>query len=252
MSSSFAAAFAPDAENRRLIPFDYQFQFDLQGRGRVLRKSVAVSIEAAFTAVSIGYGVLPEVQALTFGPNIADILSPIDATENPRLGQIPLSAVLLAAERSFAKLPGLSRDEPAAAAALRAGIQVNPDVAELALQDAPLEQRTLSRLFRLAGSASSEVQFLYALFDEGSGRAFQSEPLLNIAGLGVSNGDRPFRHFSPAIVFEPRSNISLEITEIGNFTGKLYVALQGYKVLGGSGSPTAASRRSRPNLGRHR
>jgi A/G-specific adenine glycosylase len=74
--------------------------------------------------------------------------------------------------------------------------------------------RVLSRLFRLAGSGTSEIQFLYALTDEGTGRSFQSEPILNTAGLGISNGDRPFRYFVPPIIFAPRSKISLEITEV--------------------------------------
>ena len=53
---------------RRTIPFDYAFRYDLRGeRNLVQNSTVSVSIEAAFTAVSIGYGVVPTVQPIEFG-----------------------------------------------------------------------------------------------------------------------------------------------------------------------------------------
>jgi hypothetical protein len=59
---------APAAEPRRAIPFDVAFRYTLAGeRGRVHREVVTVSIEGSFVAVSIGYGVVPEVAARTFG-----------------------------------------------------------------------------------------------------------------------------------------------------------------------------------------
>ena len=57
----------------RTIPFDYVFRFDgpnneLKGQpGLVHNSTVEISIEAAFTAVSIGYGVVPKVEPITFG-----------------------------------------------------------------------------------------------------------------------------------------------------------------------------------------
>jgi hypothetical protein len=46
--------------SRRTIPFDYAFRYTLTGtRDTVLTSTITVSIEAAFTAVSIGYGVIP-------------------------------------------------------------------------------------------------------------------------------------------------------------------------------------------------
>jgi hypothetical protein len=234
---------------RRTIPFDYSFQYELEGQGKVLKKSVDVSVEAAFTAVSIGYGVIPQIQSIEFGPDIEGLSSgilAIAAGASPTiaglpLGDIPLSALIRAADRVFANLPELERGRPASDAVLLQGIRLNPALAHLALQQGPLPDRVLSRLFRLAGSGTSEIQFLYTLTDEGTGRSFQSEPILNTAGLGISNGDRPFRHFVPPITFAPRSKISLEITEVSNFVGKLHVSLQGYKVLGAADSPTGRS-----------
>jgi len=217
---------------RRTIPFDYSFQYDLEGQRRVLKKSVDVSVEAAFTAVSIGYGVIPEIQSIEFGPDPTEIAS------GSTLGDVTLLSLMRTADQALANLPEIARGQPASDAVLLQGFRLNPTVAHLALQRGPLSQRVLDRLFRLAGSGTSEIQFLYALTDEGTGRSFQSEPILNTAGLGISNGDRPFRYFVPPITFAPRSKISLEITEASNFVGKLHVSLQGYKVLGGADSPT--------------
>jgi len=217
---------------RRTVPFDYSFQFDLEGPGTGGKKSVDVSVEGAFTAVSIGYGVIPKIESIEFGPELTDVPS------GSALGDIPLSAVMQGADTVFAASPELTRGRPGSDAVFLQGIRLNPAVAHVALLQAPLTNRVLSRLFCLAGARTSEIQFLYALTDEGSGRSFQSEPILNTAGLGISNGDRPFRYFVPPITFEPRSKISLQVTEVSNFVGQLHVVLQGYKVLGAADSPT--------------
>jgi hypothetical protein len=216
----------------RAIPFDYSFQFDLAGPGSGGKEMVDVSVEGAFTAVSIGYGVIPTVESIEFGPDLAELPS------GTSLGDIPLSALMQSADSAFAGSPELARGRPASDAAFLQGIRLNPAVAHVALLRGSLPARVLSRLFCLAGSGSTEIQFLYALTDEGSGRSFQSEPILNTAGLGISNGERPFRYFVPPITFEPRSKISLQVTEVSNFVGQLHVVLQGYKVLGGAESPT--------------
>jgi len=46
----------------------------------------------------------------------------------------------------------------------------------------PLTEDVFGNLFQVVSAPSDEVQFLYALFDEGTGREFQSQPLLNTAG----------------------------------------------------------------------
>jgi hypothetical protein len=131
-------------------------------------------------------------------------------------------------------------------AVLKNGIKLNPELAELALQtngNASLSDEVTTRLFQAVGSPSDLIQFKYALFDEGSGREFQSEPILNIAGLGSAGGERPFRYFAQPIVFKPRSTIRMEVTEVSDFKGDLHVSLHGYKVLGGSNTPTAVAQR---------
>src|SRR5262249_43126129 len=59
----------PAPESQRAIPFDYTFRFDLDGKQDLVHRSVVtVSVEAVFTAVSIGYGVVPRVTPIVFGP----------------------------------------------------------------------------------------------------------------------------------------------------------------------------------------
>src|SRR5215813_9430281 len=60
---------APQAAERRTIPFDYAFRYQLTGKpGNVINETVTVSIEATFVAVSIGYGVVPKITPTKFGP----------------------------------------------------------------------------------------------------------------------------------------------------------------------------------------
>lgn len=244
---------------RRTIPFDYQFYFkifDEKNEARSfldeeLTSTLTVSIEAAFVAVSVGYGFLPRVRTFTFGPQIAVPRPPA----NLLLGDITTAlenklsvkrspgggggVVLLAKAAGAAKPVNLG---PLAERVLLQGIQINPALLPRflhVLQDGevmtPLE---LAELFQAVEPPPDRVQFLYALSDKASGRSFQSEPLLNIAGLGISDGDRPFRSFATPIVFAPRSTIQLDVIPKTDFRGELYITLHGYKVLGGAGTPT--------------
>jgi hypothetical protein len=86
------------------------------------------------------------------------------------------------------------------------------------------------------------IQFKYSIVDSGSGRELQNQPIHNIAGLGESNGDRPFRPLAKPMIFMPRSTIRIEIEEISTgplYEGaQLYFVLHGYKILGyGTGLP---------------
>ncbi len=56
-------------DTQRSIPFDYSFRFNLAGNpGQIHRSTLTISVEAHFTAVSIGYGVVPAVTPISFGP----------------------------------------------------------------------------------------------------------------------------------------------------------------------------------------
>jgi hypothetical protein len=238
----------------RTVPFEYAFRYELSGRpGNVINRTVTVSIEATFVAVSIGYGVIPNVTPLTFGPEPSAPIFLVHAGDGqPSLRDIPMGAILDALEKSLPESSRLLKRETGAEATLKNGIKLNPDIAEVALEDGgsgPLAASLLPKLFQVVGAPPENIQFLYALFDEASGREFQNEPILNIAGLGISNGDRPFRYFSTPIIFAPQATIRLEIREVSDFQGELHVALHGYKVLGARGTPTG---RVQQRIGRMR
>jgi hypothetical protein len=222
------------------------FRYDLTGSpGRTQRQVVNISVEAAFVAVSIGYGVIPAVSAIQFGPP-----PPPPNDEFPGgLRNVSFGVVIdaLSAELDD-NLPG-GTIGTRVANVLTNGFRLRPEVASrLLLDDAndPLDDRLRGTMFQAVAAPPEQIQFKYAIFDDASGREFQSEPILNTAGLGISNGDRPFRSFARPIRFEPRSAVRLEITEVSEFAGELHVSLQGFKMLGGSGTPTGQQgRRSR-------
>jgi hypothetical protein len=232
---------APNAA-RRTIPFDYLFRFDgpneLKGElGLVHNSTVDISIEAAFTAVSIGYGVVPKVESITFG------LAPVGEGSlfGSTLGDVVLSLAKVLDEEIT---PEFAKIGPRTATVLKDGLRFNPEFAERIFLTSGFErdEQILGQAFQAVGAPPERVAFKYALFDQGSGREFQSEPILNIAGLGSSDGTRPFRYFARPIEFAPRSTIRLQITEVSAFQGELHVALHGYKTLGTQGAPTAPGR----------
>ena len=105
-----------------------------------------------------------------------------------------------------------------------------------------VDQRLLAQclLTRLCG-----INFKYSIVDSATGRELQNKPIHNIAGLGESSGERPFRPMPKPMRFEPRSTIRIEIEEISegpiygydDASGKrigaeLFIVLHGYKMLG--------------------
>jgi len=120
---------------------------------------------------------------------------------------------------------------------LTRGFRLNPNFAGT---DLPLDQLaagTLERIFQTGDVAAEEVSFLYSIDVTGSGREYQNKPIHNIAGLGIANGDRPFRPFSRPVAFEPRSVIRIQVEELSGPPGTLFIVLQGYKILGAGQIP---------------
>ncbi len=225
---------------RRTIPFDYAFRFALSGRREAIQsQTLTVSVESPFVALAIGYGVVPEVTPVRFGPPLRLTLRPLPL-ENVTFGHV-VAGLTDALAQSGTVLRGQTGPE----AALLTGVRLNPDTAEAVLAEPGklLEDSVFRRLFEVVAAAPEQIQFLYSLHDDATGRSFQSDPLLSTAGLGIASGDRPFRRFARPIVFAPRSTIRMEITELSDARGDLHVSLQGYKVLGGAGTPTATMQR---------
>lgn len=239
---------AAGAREHRTIPFDYAFRFDAANKkqlkgipGTVHNDTVTVSIEATFVAVSIGFGVIPSITPVPVPAAQLKVPVAIPSGATSLLDSMrfldSLATVFNEGVPSATKVVG-----PQTAAALQAGIRLNPDVADAVLSQDVTQPLTLSQVFQVISPGNADVQFKYAIFDEGSGREFQSEPILSTAGLGISDGERPFRYFARPIEFRPRSTIRMQITEVSDFQGDLHISLQGYKVLGGAGTPTGRAR----------
>jgi hypothetical protein len=245
---------APSGGAYKTIPFDYSFRLDLEGiPQKVHRRIVTVSVEATFIAVSVGYGVIPRVPPIIFGPKRID-----PDTGEPVAVPIPLRDITIGdlidgLRGAFTpESENFIKGEGGAEAVLKNGIKLNSDLAERALvgidededpygtRAVRLEPSAQERLFQVVGAPPEQIQFLYALFDDATGREFQSTPVLNTAGLGNATGDRPFYYFARPIIFAPRSTIRMEVTEVSAFSGELYISLNGYKMLGAAGTPTGA------------
>jgi hypothetical protein len=203
----------------RVIPFDYVTTFELTGRPQTqLESETTVNAEGGFVATSIGYGLLVEESEVP-------IQSPPFGSSS---GTFSLAAVAL-------------RSLPASA--LVDGIRIRPDRLRIAFKDdgdladnlrIDLANGLFERLNR-----PEDVSFRYSIFDSGRGRELQNQPLHNVAGLGIADGDRPFKKLARSMVFLPRSTIRVRVEErFGR--GTLFVVLQGYKFLS---TPVAGAQR---------
>ena len=145
---------------------------------------------------------------------------------NPRLSAITLGALAAGAE-------GNGND-------LTCGVRINPSAVNFFNADLPIARLapgTANRIFETCCTNSDEVSFLYSIDILSTGRELQNEPIHNLAGLGIANGDRPFRPLARPIAFEPRSFIRITVEELSCPPGTLYIVLQGYKTLGTGSIP---------------
>ena len=105
--------------------------------------------------------------------------------------------------------------------------------------------RVFGNLLQKVKSAE-EISFLFSMVDSGTGREFQDQPAHNLASLGKSNGERPFRILAQPFHFAPRSTVRLQVTErTEGVRGTLFIVLYGYRVLGDRVVSEAVVRRLR-------
>ena len=148
-------------------------------------------------------------------------------------------------------------------AALIEGIRVNPKFADWIFGDqafgngngtftesptisdtVPVDRVFSNVLQRI--KAPEEISFLFSLVDSGTGREFQDQAAHNLASLGKSNGERPFRLLAQPFHFAPRSTLRLQITErTEGVRGTLFIVLYGYRVLGAATCPEPIARQLR-------
>jgi len=203
----------------RVIPFDYVTSFQLTGvPGNQVEAEAPINVEGGFVATSIGYGLAAESLDVNIRGTGAGSVKLGDLT----LSQFPTSA-------------------------LQDGIRIRPNFVRIAFDDngtlatvatSDLANRVFERLNR-----PEDVSFRYSILDTGTGRELQNQPINNVAGLGIANGDRPFKRFARAMLFLPRSTIRVTVDErFGR--GTLFIVFQGYKILGAPVGEVSAQRRS--------
>jgi hypothetical protein len=190
----------------RVIPFDYVATFPLTGSPRnQIEAEIPINVEGGFVTTSIGYGLA--VESLD-----VPVSNPTNITS---LGTLTLS-----------QFP---------TSALQDGIRIRPNFLRVALNGSGLgtidQLGLVNRMFERL-NRPEDVSFRYSIFDSGTGRELQNQLINNIAGLGIANGDRPFKQLARPMLFLPRSTIRVIVEEqFGR--GNLFIVFQGYKRLGG-------------------
>jgi hypothetical protein len=203
--------------NGRVIPFDYVATFPLSGiPGNQIQDEIPINVDGGFVATSIGYGLGIETLDVTIKEEKLDV-DPGDDKKHIKLSDLKL--------RDFSST------------ALQEGIRIRPDFIRIALTGTTLNGVKIpldlaNRVFE-GLNRPENVSFRYSIFESGTGRELQNQPINNIAGLGIANGDRPFKKLARPMVFHPRSTIRVTVEErFGR--GTLFMVFQGYKSLGGS------------------
>jgi hypothetical protein len=193
---------------QRIVPFDYVATVPLIDKpGNLVEDEVHVNVEGGFVTTAIGYSLLPEDRSVTLFPDAETDNTEVDLNDIP-LSQFP-------------------------AEALKKGFRIRPELVSIAFgaggELAALPKSTINVLFERLNQPE-DVRFKYRVIDTGTGRELQNKFELNVAGLGVANGDRPFRELAYPMHFLPRSTIRVEVEEIAG-RGRLFMVFQGYKIL---------------------
>lgn len=206
----------------RVVPFDYVSKFQLTGTpGNQIEDEVPINVEGGFVATSIGYGL-----------SVGSVDVPIRKdrlTINAARNTTDLAALTLGNNAPPAPIANIPTS------ALQDGIRIRPSFLRIAFDlggrlspvfPVNLLDSVFERLNR-----PDDVSFRYSIFDTGTGRELQNQPINNIAGLGIANGDRPFKKLERPMTFLPRSTIRVRVEEqFGR--GTLFIVFQGYKLLG--------------------
>jgi len=223
----------PGARPGVIIPYDYAAAFKFTGRrGNLLQDVITISPEGAFVAVAIGYG-FEEERAREMqitppsGPTPPPLVKPGDIT----LAQVPQQALI----EGFRVNP---RFESMVFGAENGGVRKEKELSDQEVPQALAGKQLFQRL-----RPPESISFLFSILDSATGRELQDEPIHNLASLGISNGERPFRLLAQPLSFLPRSTVRLQVIERSEeVEGTLFIVLYGYKVVGGAGCPEPLAR----------
>jgi hypothetical protein len=207
----------------RVVPFDYVARLQLTGqRGNQLEEELPINADGAFVATNIGYGLAIDQRDVRMqldaarqvqDPGLRDEVLEWKAGTLVDLNHLPLRLF-----PSSALLDGIR----IRAGWLRVALQNNGTLSN----ELPFEH--LDRIFERL-NVPQDVSFRYALFDTGTGRELQNQRINNIAGLGIADGDRPFKRLARPMIFLPRSTIRVEVEEYFG-RGAMFMVFQGYKL----------------------
>jgi hypothetical protein len=210
---SLGEAIQQDLPSSRVVPFDYVSTLELIGTpGNIAEDEVPINVDGGYVTTAIGYSL--DARDTT-----------VQVVLNTTTDTVPLKDIKLADLRP--------------AQALLDGIRIHPlrvkfaftSTGQLAQVDRDMvaDKDNFARIFQRL-NRPDDVRFLYAFSDSGTGRDLQNARVHNVAGLGIANGDRPFKVLHKPMAFLPRSTIRVQVEEIFG-RGRLFIVFQGYKVL---------------------
>jgi hypothetical protein len=207
------------------------------GGAQVRLTGIALDTSFTFATDAATFGSLVTLGSNRLSPG--DLLI-VGFPSSQTLGVVFSSLAIPRVRLSNISLEALAAGLEKSGSDLTRGFRLNPDAAGLVAAELPIDQipaGTLERVFETGSVAAEEVSFLYSVDAGATGREYQNKAIHNIAGLGIANGDRPFRPFAKPVMFEPRSFIRIQVEEISGPPGTLFIVLQGYKMLGAGRIP---------------
>ncbi|MBI1925782.1 hypothetical protein HYR99_16220 [Candidatus Poribacteria bacterium] len=199
-----------DIPTTKIVPFDYVSTLDLTGKpGNLVEDEVPINVDGGYVTTVIGYSLDVE-----------------DTSVQIKLEKEPTNKTDLVNVKDI-KLKEIKTQ------ALLDGIRIHPLRVRFAFTSggglSTMSRDMVDRLFHSL-NRPEDVRFLYSFSDSGTGRDLQNQPIHSVAGLGIANGDRPFKVLHKPMTFLPRSSIQVQVEEIFG-RGRLYIVFQGYKIL---------------------
>lgn len=233
MAEAAMRAQPPLPPSDRVIPFDYVAGLNLTGIPRnFVEEEIPIHVGAGFVATALGYALLPEERDVSLP--IEKIAALPQLFEGATVDPLNPAWASQAVTKDFSQIPLRLFPE----SALRDGMRIRPGFLRMAFGDnGKLQQKVTFEIVNMIFerlNRAEDVSFLFTVFDAGTGRELQNMFLDNISGLGIANGDRPFKTFARPMFFQPRSVIRVSVQE--NYgRGKLFFVFQGFKLLGSGG-----------------
>ena len=225
-----------------VIPYDYAAKFRIIGRpGNLVQDVINISTDGVFVVVGMGYGLEEERERPMVTPEVIRQMSVISqpvTVGDITLQDLPLAALIEGFRVNPKYAQWIFRDQMASSAG-------SSFASESGVSDTlPADRIFGSVLQRI--KPPDEISFLFSKVDSGTGREFQDQAAHNVASLGKSNGERPFRLLAQPFHFAPRTTLRLQITErTEGISGTLFIVLYGYRLLGSSSCPEPIMRQLR-------